>query len=153
MTLVLRDHDVEQRKATLVAKLQALGEVSVSDVPRARRRRLVEVSADAPGADLPRLASFEYREALERAGERWRLIAYAYEFLDRAHRGRRGYHWHDASFHAHCVAPGRFGDQHYRALPMDVFEAHDDFSRIYLSGARINCGDLRPILDWMDSDV
>ena len=148
MTLVLDDHRLGQRKATLVAKLEALGEVTVADVPRARRRRLVEVLAEAPGTDLPRLASFEYREALERARGGWRLLAYAYEFLDRAHGARRAYHWHDTSYHAHCVEPGRRGTRHYRALPMDVFEAHDEFARLYLSGEQIRCDDLRPALDW-----
>lgn len=150
MSLVLDDHQVEQRKATLVAKLEALGDVTVSDAPRARRRRLIELRADAPGGDLPTLASFEYREVFERSRDPRHLLAYAYEFLDRAHGGRRAYHWHDGSFHAHCVEPeGRLGDHHYRALPMDVFEAHDEFARIYLSGARVRCGDLRPLLAWM----
>lgn len=151
MTLVLGDRELERRKATLGAKLEALGDVTISDVPRARRRRVVEVRADAPGADLPRLASFEYREAFERLRDRWRLLAYAYEYLDRARVGRRAYHWHDMSFHAHCLEPqGRSGDRHYRALPMDVFEAHEELARIYLSGEGSTCGDLRPFLGWME---
>lgn len=149
MTLVLDDHQVEQRKARLVAKLEAIGDVTVSDVPRARRRRLIEVRADAPGLDLPPLASFEYREAYDHHRDRWHRIAYAYEFLDRAHGGRRAYHWHDASFHAHCVEPQRRpAHPHFRAVPMEVFEAHDEFARIYLSGGPIRCDDLRPLLAW-----
>lgn len=149
MTLVLDDHQVEQRKARLVAKLEAFGDVTLSDVPRARRRRLIEVRADAPGLDLPPLASFKYREAYDHHRDRWHRIAYGYEFLDRAHGGRRAYHWHDASFHAHCVEPQqRPADPHFRAVPMDVFEAHDEFARIYLSGGPIRCDDLHPLLAW-----
>ena len=149
MTLVLDDHQVEQRTATLVAKLEAVGDVTVSDVPRARQHRLIEVRADAPGLDLPPLASFEYREAYERRRDRWHLIAYAYQLLDRAHGGRRAYHWHDASFHAHCVEPRRRSDgHHFRAVPMDVFEAHHEFARTYLGDDPIRCDDLRPMLAW-----
>lgn len=106
--------------------------------------------ANAPGADLPTLASFEYREAFERQQEKWHLLAYTYEYLDRGHAGRRAYHWHDASFHAHCVDPRTpRRDHHFRAPPIDVFEAHDEFARIYLSGEQVTCDDLRPPLDWM----
>lgn len=150
MTLALDDHQIEQRIATLVAKLEAVGDVTVSDVPRARSRRLIEVRADAPGVGLPTLASFEYREAFERQLATWRFLAYAYEYLDRAASGRRAYHWHDDSFHAHCVdprAPRRA--HHYRASAMVVFEAHEEFARIYLSDGRVHCDDLRPALDWM----
>lgn len=148
MTLVLDDHQVEQRKATIIAKLEALSDVTASDVPRARRRRLIEVQGDAPGGDLPRLASFVYREAFARIRDRWHLVAYAYELLDRVRGGRRAYHWHDDLFHAHCVEPQGSAGQHFRATPMDVFEAHDEFSRIYLSDERIRCDDLRPLLAW-----
>lgn len=150
MTLALDDHQVEQRKVTIVSKLESLGDVTVSDVPRARRRRLIEVHADAPGADLPTLASFDYRELFERHIGKWHLQAYAYEYLDRDHGGRRAHHWHDESFHAHCVDPRRKRRGHqYRAAPIDVFEAHDEFAHIYLSGEEISCDDLRPLLDWM----
>ncbi len=150
MNHALDDHHVEQRKATVVSKLGSLGDVTVSDVPRARRRRLIGVRADAPGAELPTLASFQYREACDRKQGTWHLFAYAYEYIDRQHGGRRAYHWHDGSFHAHCVDPRRpRPDHHYRAPPMAVFEAHEEFARIYLSGEPISCDDLRPLLDWM----
>lgn len=150
MTLVLDDHRVEQRKATLVAKLGALGDVTASDVPRARRRRQIEIRADAPGGDLPGLAAFEYREAFERSPDGWRLIAYAYEFLDRGRGGRRAYHRHDESFHAHCVGPRDRAGRHFRATAIDLFEAHDEFVRIYLRDEKVRCDDLRPLLAWMN---
>lgn len=147
MRVVLSGHQLEQRKATIIAKLEAFGDVTAADVPRARRRRLVELRADAPGADRPRLASFEYREAFERSGDRWLLIAYAYEFLDRDRGGRRAYHWHDELVHAHCIDPEKPGSAgHYRATSLDVFEAHDEFARLHLSGAAVRCHDLRPLL-------
>jgi hypothetical protein len=143
----LSDHEIEQRRATMTSKLEALGDVTTSDTPGARGRRPIELNADAPGADMPRLASFRYREVFERSGERWQLIAYAYEYLDRVRGGRRAYHWHDDLIHAHCVDPeaGRTGG-HYRAVPLDVFEAHDEFARIYLAGGTVRCDDLRPLL-------
>jgi hypothetical protein len=146
LTIVLDEHQVEQRKATIAAKLEDLGDVSALDSPRARRRRLIDLRAVAPGADLPALALFQYREAFERRAGSWQLIAYGYEFHDRIRGGRRAYHWHDDSFHAHCLEPDARGASHYRAVPMEVFEAHDEFARIYLSGGPIRCGDLRPAL-------
>jgi hypothetical protein len=151
VTFVLDDHQVEQRKAAVAPKLEDLGDLTVSDVPRARHRRLIEQRAGAPGADLPELARFEYREVFERRGNAWQLLAYAHEFL--ANGGRRAYHWHDGSFHAHCVGPGARAGRHYRAVPMDAFEAHDELARIYLSGAQIRCDDLRPMLAWSEATI
>ena len=144
MTIDLDDHQVEQRKATLVAKLEALGDVAITDTSRPRLRRLVEWRADAPGADLPALATFLYREAFQRTRKQWRLVAYAYEYLARARVGRRAYHWHDDSVHAHCVDSRGIGEGiHYRAVQLDVFEAHDEFARLYLGDQRVRCDDLR----------
>jgi hypothetical protein len=151
LTIVLDEHQVEQRRATIAAKLEDLGDVTALDSPRARRRRLIDLRAVAPGADLPALALFQYREVFERHADSWQLIAYAYEFHDRGRGGRRAYHWHDDSFHAHCLEPDARGTSHYRAVPLEVFEAHDEFARIYLSGGPIRCGDLRPALELADT--
>ena len=149
-TLVLDEHKVEQRKATLRTKLERLGDATEGDRPRSRGRRLIELRADAPGLGLPAIASFLYRELLEPAAGQWRLAAYAYELLDRERGGRRAYHWHDDSYHAHCVEPGAAtAARHYRAIPVDVFEAHEEFARLYLSESPVSCADLRPLLDWM----
>lgn len=102
----------------------------------------------APGDDLPVTAIFDYEEIYRRlAGSRWQLVGYAYEYRDEVRAGRRAYHLHDGRFHAHCVDPAAGQrDHHYRAPEVDVFEAHDEFTRLYVAELPVRCDDLRPAL-------
>lgn len=136
-----------QRKATLIAKLDDLGDVSSDETFRGPVRGL-RIVAIAPGAELPAEARFEYEEAFRgRGAHAWELIGYAYEYRVAGGSGRRAYHLHDGLFHAHCLDPrSPSRDHHYRSAQIGLFEAHDEFSRLYLSGTRVTCDDLRPPL-------
>lgn len=103
--------------------------------------------AAAPGLGLPRHATLDYREVFHLTGTvEWELIRYAYEYRTIV-GGRRAYHLHDGRFHAHCVDPRLpRADHHYRAPEIDLFEAHDEFRLLYVAGAVVSCGDLRPAL-------
>lgn len=142
----LRAHALEQRRATLVAKLDELADVTVDDTGSRAETRLVQMWGAAPGGGLAVLARFEYREAFRRSGPGlWDLTGYEYEY--RQGTGRRAYHLHDAGFHAHCVDARRpRADHHYRAPEIDVFEAHEEFRSLYLSGEPVSCADLRSAL-------
>lgn len=146
----LAPHALEQRKSRLVAKLTRLGEVTIDDTGSRAGTRIVRVSALAPGGGLPALASFEYREAFRGGAARgpWEVVGYAYEYRQLSGPGRRAYHLHGEGFHAHCLDPRepRRG-HHYRASEIDLFEAHDEFRRLYLRGDPVSCDDLRPALD------
>ena len=132
--------------------------------------RDVRLSVIAPGAGLAAIAVIDLREVFRRAGSAaWELLLYSYEYRERPGPGRRAYHLHGGSFHAHCVdpaAPSR--DRHYygaarrssrtvtatrsgavttyRATEVDAFEAHAEFARLYLSAVRVTCDDLRAAL-------
>lgn len=136
-----------QRKANLIAKLDDLGDVSSDETLRGLVRGL-RIVAVAPGAELPAEAHFEYEEAFRKRGaQAWELVAYAYEYRVAKVSGRRAYHLHDGQFHAHCLDPLHpSGDHHYRSAQVGLFEAHDEFSRLYLAGTPVTCDDLRPPL-------
>ncbi len=144
----LNEHAFQQRKATLIAKLDALGDVTIDDARPRPALRVLDVRAEAPGFDLARAAAFEYREAFRLSGGgRWEIARYVYEYREVPGPGRRAYHWHDERFHAHCVSAGSPDrSQHYRATEIEVFEAHDEFARLYATEARVRCDDLRPAL-------
>lgn len=95
------------------------------------------------------MAVFDYQEIYRRvSGSRWELIGYTYEYRDEVRDGRRAYHLHDGQFHAHCIGPtSERRDHHYRAPEIDVFEAHDEFSRLYAAELPVHCDDLRPALE------
>lgn len=144
----LDDRAFSQRKATLVAKLDDLGDVTVDDIGSRTGHRRLDLVAIAPGGEVTPLAEFSYRERFVRSARgRWELARYAYEYRELPGPGRRAYHFHDDHFHAHCFderRPDR--DHHFRAAEVDVFEAHDEFARIYVSAEKATCEDLSPAL-------
>ena len=144
----LDDHAFEQRKATLIAKLDDLGDVNSDDSGARTETRRLELVAAVPGGGLEALAELDYVEFFRRTpAGRWVPVRYAYEYREQPGPGRRAYHWHDERFHAHCVDRGRpQRDHHFRATEVDVFEAHDEFVRIYAAGEPVTCDDLRPAL-------
>jgi len=144
----LSSHALGQRKATLTAKLEDLGDATVDDTGVGGQTRELRIVAAAPGGDAAKAAVFDYREVYRRArGPAWEMVVYAYEYRDTLSGGRRAYHLHDGIFHAHCVDPTAHGrDHHYRAPEMDVFEAHDEFRGFYVAGLTVRCDDLRPAL-------
>lgn len=101
--------------------------------------------AIAPGGELATLAVFDHEEAYRRASASlWELVGYSYEYRDATNGGRRAYHLHDARFHTHCVDPAfPRRAHHFRAPEVDVFEAHDEFSRLYAARISVRCDDLR----------
>jgi hypothetical protein len=104
------------------------------------------VTAIAPGYGLLTVATFSYREVFRSIGRGWEIILYRYEYRP-TDRGRRAYHFHDQRFHAHCVDPrDPRRDHHFRSPEIHLFEAHDEFRDLYVSGARVGCSDLRPAL-------
>lgn len=120
----------------------------VEDGGSRKEVRDVRLRVIAPGAGLAAIAAIDLREVFRRAGSSaWELVLYSYEYRERPGPGRRAYHLHGGRFHAHCVdpaAPSR--DHHFRATEVDVFEAHAEFARLYLSAVRVTCDDLRAAL-------
>lgn len=145
------DHAFEQRKATLSAILDDLGDVHVEDAGKRASVRRFEAEVDAPRAPLAARARFRYLEWWARDGRGWRLVKHQYDYVDRVHRGRLAYHRHDLAGepdlpHIHCEPSGRPPSApHFRSYEVDLLEAHEEFAALYASGRAINCAGLRPL--------
>jgi hypothetical protein len=124
----------------------------LEDAGRKSGQRHIRFAVDAPGAMAPGLARFKYEEWYERDRAGWRLSRYHYDYWNRLHGGRLGYHWHrldrrDATDHAHCEPPdSESAPGHFRFYEMDLFEAHEEFIRLYASEEPIDCASLRPLV-------
>lgn len=144
----LDDHALNQRKATLLALLDRLGDAELLEEDEDEQSR-VTARSWAPLEPPHHLALFEYREVFVRTVRRtWRLAHYFYAYLQQPPPGRRAHHWHDPwAHHAHCVDPREpERDDHYRDVPVDVFEAHAEFLRWYALNAQMNCFGLFPLV-------
>ncbi len=145
------DHAFEQRKATIVAILDRLGDVTIDDTGKSAPGRAIRFALDAPRRPLSALGRFRYREVFRRDGDGWILMSYTYDYLDLERGGRRAYHWHDLPgrsgvFHEHCRPPGdRPSISHFRSYDVDLFEAHEEFAMSYASETAIDCAGLRPL--------
>ena len=101
---------------------------------------------EGPGYGLPIEAVFDYTESFERVRpDLWTMTSYAYEYREVPPAGRRAHHWHDGSWHVHCVDPRHpRRNHHFRGYAVTIFEAHEEFAAIYLSGRHVDCAGLRP---------
>lgn len=144
-------HRFEQRKTTVLTVLDRLGDLELVDSGRGRRDRLLRYELQAPGQGLATEATFIYAEWYQRIARGWRLTRYQYDYLDRRHGGRLGYHWHAVArrrgiYHAHCEQRlGTPSARHFRAYEVDLLEAHDEFARLYAADETIDCSGLRPL--------
>lgn len=95
-----------------------------------------------------------------RLGERWSrverdrylLVQYEYDFIERPLNRRRAFHRHDESWfldrfavtvHEHCEEViGQAACSHYYGLPIDPFEAIRRFTLLWAQ-AELGCGDLQ----------
>lgn len=144
----LREHAFEQRKSTLIAILDRLGDLVVDDVGKSSRRRRLMLAVTAPSGAVPVQAAFVYSEVFERRGrDRWEMIAYLYEYRPTPAPSRRACHWHAPwAYHAHCVDPQHpERTAHYRSPPVDIFWAHGRFYELYVREQPVTCDDLHPL--------
>jgi hypothetical protein len=151
----LSDSQVRKRRDRLADFLDAWGDVRVLDLGSDRDRRLLELTLEAPGHDLPVDVRARFREHYRRTrtGD-WRLARYSYEYLDVKRRARLAYHLHDIGPrrmvpHAHCADASelatREGVHHLRAVEMDLREAHMQFMRLYASDSPPGCAAFLPL--------
>lgn len=147
MTLELSEQTLHNRTTTLLALLDRVGEAELTDTGPDEDERVVTAAVSAPLEPPFRVARFEYVEVYERrARSRWRVAGYTYEFQQQPGPGRRAFHRHDPwGHHFHCLDPRQPDrDDHFRGYEVDVFEAHQEFLRLYASG-EIECSGLHPL--------
>lgn len=135
-----------QRVDSIEKMLQPIGEVTVEDLASDRARTL-SFRAEAPGYGLPRLAVFQYRELYRRVVQGWSREQYLYEYRPDPAPSRRAHHDHPPrGVHQHCREAARpEAHAHYEDRPRLLEEAHEEFTRLYLDAASIDCGGLRPL--------
>lgn len=145
-------HRFAQRLVSVIKVLGAIGEVDLTDDTR-RRGRYRHLRFDVAAPDGRRAdASFGHEEWWELRQARYRLTRYHYDYRDHIHGGRVGYHWHAVGgrhpvHHAHCDSPaGPDLPEHLRLYGVSLFEAHEDFVRLYASGDPIDCSGFRPLM-------
>lgn len=148
MTNNLSDHDLNQRKAAMLALMDRIADAQVRDSGALDDTRVIAATANVPSDPPFQLALFEYVERYEHvAPGSWRLTEYYYEFQQRPPPGRRAHHRHEPwGAHAHCVDPHEPDrSDHFRDVELDVFEAHGEFLRFYARGEPIDCAGLFPL--------
>lgn len=147
--------ELRRRRDRLTDYLDAWGDLRVDDLGGAGNRRLLQFALEAPGGSLPIEVKSMYREYYSRGRDGdWDIAKYSYEYLDVARTKRFAYHLHNLGTrrlvpHAHCEAATNLPDDedthHFRAVELDLREAHEEFMRLWASDTEPDCRTLRPL--------
>lgn len=150
--LSLSSAQLRRRIDKLTDFLADWGDLWVSDVGEHGARRLIELSLESPGSDLPTDVKTRYREwYVPAGGGGWTIAKYAYEYLGVKDRKRLAFHLHDIGHqrlvpHAHCEDATEMADEegphHLRALAFDLREVHERFMSLYAAGERPDCASM-----------
>jgi len=151
----LTDGEIRTRRDRLTDFLDAWGDLRVDDSGGGGNRRLLEFVLEAPGGSLPIEVKATYREYYGRRRDGgWDIAKYHYEYLDVARSKRFAYHLHDVGMrtlvaHAHCDDATDLQDEEgthrFRAVELDLREAHEEFMRLWASDTGPDCRTLRPL--------
>jgi hypothetical protein len=140
----LRQQQLDQRLATIEGAFRRLGHVDVArqdDSPQT-----IVVTVTHPGWGAATTARLFFVETWILAGDLWALARYAYDLLLEPAGGRIGFHWHDGTYHTHCVDPAHPDqDHHFVGGPVDLFVAFDRFTALLNGNEALTCAGLRPI--------
>ena len=139
----LRTQQLDQRIETIQSSFQRLGDVTIAR-QRDASPQTIEITVDHPGWGVATSADLFFVETWAMTGDLWVLTKYAYDLILRSGPGRFAFHWHDGTYHTHCIDPARPDrDHHFAGSPVDIFAAYDRFAEI-LNGARpLTCDGLR----------
>ena len=151
----LTDGELRARRERLTDFLDVWGDLRVSDLGALGGRRLLAFALTAPGEALPVEVKAAYREYYRRGRDgRWTLAKYHYEYLDVTRATRLAYHLHDIGprrlvAHAHCEPAEDLTDEesthHYRAIEVDLREAHEAFMKLWATDLAPDRTDLLPL--------
>jgi hypothetical protein len=134
---------VDQRIDTVRGAFQRLGDVIVARQSDANPQT-IEITIDHPGWGVSTEAQLHFVEIWVRKDESWHLVKYAYDLFLHPGPGRFGFHWHDGTYHTHCVDPtSPARDHHFAGEPIDIFAAFDRFTALLTSGLPLSCTGLR----------
>lgn len=140
----LRPQQLDQRIATVEGAFRHLGHVDVARQEGSPQTIVITVTHPGWGALTTAHLSFVETWALD--GGSWSLIRYAYDLLLRPGPERFGFHWHDGTYHTHCVDPVHpKRDHHYAGGPIDLFAAFDRFTSLLNGREPLTCVGLHPL--------
>lgn len=153
--MALTPGQLRRRRDRVGDYLDVWGDVQITDVGGAGKRRIIEFALEAPGYDLPVDVKARYREYYRiRPSGDWVLAKYHYEYLDVVHGRRLAYHLHDIGTrrlvpHAHCEPATDLAEDesphHLRAVELDLREAHARFMAVYATEREPDCGAFLPL--------
>jgi hypothetical protein len=151
----LTEGELRRRRDRLADYLDAWGDLRVDDLGSGGRLRLLQFALEAPGESLPIEVKAVYREYYRRRRDGdWVIVKYTHEYLDLSRMTRLAYHLHDLGTrrrvpHAHCDAATKLpldeDAHHFRAVELDLREAHEEFMRLWASDTEPDCRTLRPL--------
>ncbi|MFH0751826.1 MAG: hypothetical protein V2B17_08315 [Chloroflexota bacterium] len=140
----LRQQHLEQRIATGEGAFRRLGHVDVAR--QTGSPQTIVITITHPGWGAPTTAHLSFVETWILEGGLWALTKYAYDLLLRPGPGRCGFHWHDGTYHTHCVDPADPGrDHHFAGGPVDLFAAFNRFTALLNGTEPLTCAGLRPL--------
>jgi hypothetical protein len=147
--------ELRQYLGSLTAILWNLAvEMAVPTLDQYRSGHLgFDLEARLPGSAVPRPATIRLAEIWAPAGiSRFHRREYAFDLIDYPRNRRRAFHGHDPDHfarefgvlvHEHCEENlGAPDCSHYFGLPMDGFQAIDEFTRLWSQPAHLGCAGL-----------
>lgn len=134
----------------MTTRFDRLGETTFRDEGSATDYRWLQWHAVCPYPGLE-LARLQYDESFERSDGGWRMVKYAYDFLELKRRSRLSFHYHPVSEstpapHAHCESKiGKPEYEHYRYIELTVHEALEEHLTWWAADTDLTCERLRPL--------
>lgn len=146
-------HEYDQRLEELAAAFSGrYGRVEYGSTASASGRiSKLQITVHLPGWFAADEATMVFVEKHEWRTSAWERYAYLYDLhWEPRPRGRFAYHWHNDTFHIHCVDPANAQpDHHYRGAPVDdIFWAAEQLHLIFARG--VNCVGLVPLRGWAE---
>jgi hypothetical protein len=146
----LSEGALNQRVVEMTARFDNLGETAFRDEGSATDYRWLQWLAVCPYSGLE-LARFQYDEYLKRSGSGWRMVKYAYDFLELNRNCRLSFHYHPVADptpvpHAHCEPEvGNPEHPHYRYIELTIQEALEEQVKWWATDTDLTCERLRPL--------
>ncbi len=140
----LRQQQLDQRIATGESAFRRLGHVDVAR--QTGSPQTIVFTVVHPGWGARTTARVKLVETWIQDGAWWALTRYGYDLVMRGSPGRFGFHWHDGTYHTHCVDPAHPDrDHHFSGEPIDLFFAFDQFAAFLNGKVPMTCAGLRSL--------
>jgi hypothetical protein len=138
VTTRLSPQRFEQRISDFEGAFKRLGKVEIARGTGSPQT--VTILVEHPGWGAPTIAHMKFAESWVLVRGSWDLAKYAYDLFLEPEPGRFGFHWHDGTYHTHCVDPTQpRKEHHYKGSWIDIFDAFGRFTEVLMGDAPITC--------------